>query len=78
MSNEGTCRTWDCKEFSAEDPPTSRVWKKRVDNFALGEGVLPASFKVLYDYDQEKETLLVDLVPVQLEEWRLLIQVSGG
>jgi len=39
---------------------------------------LPASFKVLYDYDQEKETLLVDLVPVQLEEWRLLIQVSGG
>jgi hypothetical protein len=60
MSNEGTCRTWDCEEFSAEDPPTSRVWKKRVDNFALGEGVLPASFKVLYDYDQEKETLLVD------------------
>ncbi|KAF9687934.1 hypothetical protein SADUNF_Sadunf02G0144800 [Salix dunnii] len=34
--------------------------EKRVDNFTLGEGVLPASFKVLYDSDQEKETLLVD------------------
>lgn len=34
--------------------------EKRVDNFTLGEGVLPASFKVLYDSDLEKETLLVD------------------
>ncbi|KAL9385289.1 hypothetical protein Peur_022299 [Populus x canadensis] len=51
-----------------------RVWKKRVDNFTLGEGVLPASFKVLYDYDQEKETLLVDFGASAMEEWRLLIQ----
>ncbi|KAJ6328814.1 hypothetical protein OIU76_005663 [Salix suchowensis] len=41
MSNEGTCRTCDFKEFSVE-------------------GILPASFKVLCDSDQEKETLLVD------------------
>ncbi|KAJ7007865.1 hypothetical protein NC653_006792 [Populus alba x Populus x berolinensis] len=42
-----------------KEPPEPGL-EKRVDNFTLGEGVLPASFKVLYDSDQEKETLLVD------------------
>lgn len=34
-------------------------WEKRIDNFTLGEGVMPASFKVLFDTHQ-KETLVAD------------------
>ncbi|GAV68120.1 Glyco_hydro_100 domain-containing protein [Cephalotus follicularis] len=53
-----------------KDPPESEIvknfllktlhlqgWEKRIDNFTLGEGVMPASFKVLYG---EKETLVAD------------------
>ncbi|XVF80251.1 hypothetical protein PTKIN_Ptkin15bG0056200 [Pterospermum kingtungense] len=35
-------------------------WEKRIDNFTLGEGVMPASFKVLYDGHRHKETLVAD------------------
>ncbi|XP_043710314.1 probable alkaline/neutral invertase F [Telopea speciosissima] len=35
-------------------------WEKRIDNFTLGEGVMPASFKVLYDSQRGKETLIAD------------------
>ncbi|KAJ8900539.1 hypothetical protein K2173_025316 [Erythroxylum novogranatense] len=35
-------------------------WEKRIDNFTLGEGVMPASFKVLYDPHREKEILVAD------------------
>ncbi|XWS46256.1 hypothetical protein CRYUN_Cryun14cG0049000 [Craigia yunnanensis] len=35
-------------------------WEKRIDNFTLGEGVMPASFKVLYDAHRQKETLVAD------------------
>ncbi|KAJ9556031.1 hypothetical protein OSB04_010645, partial [Centaurea solstitialis] len=35
-------------------------WKKTIDNFTLGEGVMPASFKVMYDSYQEKDVLKAD------------------
>ncbi|XP_020538319.1 probable alkaline/neutral invertase F isoform X2 [Jatropha curcas] len=35
-------------------------WEKRIDNFTLGEGVMPASFKVLYDSHRQKEILVAD------------------
>ncbi|KAM1068918.1 hypothetical protein ACFX13_000943 [Malus domestica] len=35
-------------------------WEKRIDNFTLGEGVLPASFKVLFDQHRKNETLVAD------------------
>lgn len=35
-------------------------WEKRIDNFTLGEGVMPASFKVLFDTFRQKETLVAD------------------
>ncbi|KAH1081058.1 hypothetical protein J1N35_020819 [Gossypium stocksii] len=35
-------------------------WEKRIDNFTLREGVVPASFKVLYDSHRQKETLVAD------------------
>ncbi|XP_047340285.1 probable alkaline/neutral invertase F [Impatiens glandulifera] len=37
-----------------------QAWEKKIDNFTLGEGVLPASFKVLYDTHRQKETLVAD------------------
>ncbi|KAJ0427542.1 putative beta-fructofuranosidase [Helianthus annuus] len=35
-------------------------WKKTIDNFTLGEGVMPASFKVMYESFQKKEVLKAD------------------
>ncbi|CAB4300676.1 unnamed protein product [Prunus armeniaca] len=35
-------------------------WEKRIDNFTLGEGVMPASFKILFDQYRGKETLVAD------------------
>lgn len=35
-------------------------WEKRIDNFTLGEGVMPASFKVQFDLHRQKETLVAD------------------
>ncbi|KAL6575616.1 Alkaline/neutral invertase cinv2 [Orobanche hederae] len=35
-------------------------WEKRIDNFTLGEGVMPASFKVIQDSDRHKEVLQAD------------------
>lgn len=35
-------------------------WEKRIDNFTLGEGVMPASFKVIYDPIRQKEVLQAD------------------
>ncbi|EEF37366.1 probable alkaline/neutral invertase F [Ricinus communis] len=34
--------------------------EKRIDNFTLGEGVMPASYKVLYDSHREKDILVAD------------------
>ncbi|KAF8379748.1 hypothetical protein HHK36_029196 [Tetracentron sinense] len=35
-------------------------WEKRIDNFTLGEGVMPASFKVFFDSHRGKEILVAD------------------
>lgn len=35
-------------------------WEKRVDQFKLGEGVMPASFKVLHDHERNFETIMAD------------------
>ncbi|KZV57685.1 hypothetical protein F511_03145 [Dorcoceras hygrometricum] len=35
-------------------------WEKRIDNFTLGEGVMPASFKVGHDPESNKEKLQAD------------------
>lgn len=35
-------------------------WEKRVDRFTLGEGVMPASFKVLHDPVRKTETVVAD------------------
>ncbi|XP_073152460.1 probable alkaline/neutral invertase F [Henckelia pumila] len=35
-------------------------WEKRIDNFTLGEGVMPASFKVGLDPERQKEILQAD------------------
>ncbi|KAK3007664.1 hypothetical protein RJ639_014306 [Escallonia herrerae] len=35
-------------------------WEKRVDQFKLGEGVMPASFKVLHDPVRNFETIIAD------------------
>ncbi|KAK9053053.1 hypothetical protein SSX86_029683 [Deinandra increscens subsp. villosa] len=35
-------------------------WKKTIDSFTLGEGVMPASFKVMYDSFQGKDVLKAD------------------
>ncbi|KAL3815143.1 hypothetical protein ACJIZ3_016411 [Penstemon smallii] len=35
-------------------------WEKRIDNFTLGEGVMPASFKVIPDPVRKKEVLQAD------------------
>nr|XP_010930813.1 probable alkaline/neutral invertase D [Elaeis guineensis] len=35
-------------------------WEKKIDRFKLGEGAMPASFKVLHDPDRKKETIIAD------------------
>ncbi|KAL1219977.1 Alkaline/neutral invertase CINV2 [Cardamine amara subsp. amara] len=35
-------------------------WEKRVDRFKLGEGVMPASFKVLHDPIRKTDTIIAD------------------
>ncbi|XP_020100101.1 probable alkaline/neutral invertase F [Ananas comosus] len=35
-------------------------WEKKVDRFKLGEGVMPASFKVLHDPIRKTDTLIAD------------------
>ena len=35
-------------------------WEKKVDRFKLGEGAMPASFKVLHDPVRKIETLIAD------------------
>ncbi|KAK9147231.1 hypothetical protein Scep_005988 [Stephania cephalantha] len=35
-------------------------WEKRIDNFTLGEGVMPASFMVMPDTERGKDTLIAD------------------
>lgn len=35
-------------------------WEKKIDRFQLGEGVMPASFKVLHDPARNTETLIAD------------------
>ncbi|KAJ8560206.1 hypothetical protein K7X08_004264 [Anisodus acutangulus] len=35
-------------------------WEKRIDDFKLGEGVMPASFKVLHDPVRKTDTIVAD------------------
>ncbi|CAL9062657.1 unnamed protein product [Musa banksii] len=35
-------------------------WEKKIDRFTLGEGVMPASFKVLHDAGRKTDTLIAD------------------
>ncbi|XP_019157484.1 PREDICTED: probable alkaline/neutral invertase B [Ipomoea nil] len=35
-------------------------WEKKIDRFQMGEGVMPASFKVLHDPVRDSETLIAD------------------
>lgn len=35
-------------------------WEKKIDRFQLGEGVMPASFKVLHCPERNTETLIAD------------------
>jgi len=35
-------------------------WEKKIDRFQLGEGVMPASFKVFHDPVRNHETLIAD------------------
>ncbi|KAJ7529423.1 hypothetical protein O6H91_15G049500 [Diphasiastrum complanatum] len=37
-----------------------QAWEKRIDNFTLGEGAMPASFKVLHDPVRKNDTLRAD------------------
>ncbi|KAL9234621.1 hypothetical protein vseg_009474 [Gypsophila vaccaria] len=37
-----------------------QAWEKRVDRFKLGEGVMPASFKVLHDPVRKTDTVVAD------------------
>ncbi|KAJ1686169.1 hypothetical protein LUZ63_017559 [Rhynchospora breviuscula] len=35
-------------------------WEKKIDRFKLGEGVMPASFKVLHDSNKKIDTIMAD------------------
>ncbi|KAH0469542.1 hypothetical protein IEQ34_001100 [Dendrobium chrysotoxum] len=35
-------------------------WEKRIDRFKLGEGAMPASFKVLHDSNRKTDTVVAD------------------
>ncbi|KAL5792209.1 hypothetical protein ACOSP7_000803 [Xanthoceras sorbifolium] len=56
-------------------------WEKRIDNFTLGEGVMPASFKVHFEKHPQKETLVADfggsaigrVAPVDSGFWWIII-----
>ncbi|XP_057867587.2 probable alkaline/neutral invertase F isoform X2 [Cryptomeria japonica] len=37
-----------------------QAWEKRIDCFTLGEGVMPASFKVLHDPVRDTDTMIAD------------------
>ncbi|KAL3679637.1 hypothetical protein R1sor_022593 [Riccia sorocarpa] len=37
-----------------------QAWEKRIDCFTLGEGVMPASFKVLHDPVRNSDTMIAD------------------
>ncbi|CAI5498669.1 unnamed protein product [Closterium sp. Naga37s-1] len=37
-----------------------QAWEKRVDVFTLGEGVMPASFKVMHDPNRGTDTMIAD------------------
>ncbi|KAJ0079734.1 hypothetical protein Patl1_23190 [Pistacia atlantica] len=48
--------------FASRDPMAEALNynQKRIDNFTLGEGVMPASFNVLLNSHKKKETLIAD------------------
>ncbi|XP_024523368.1 probable alkaline/neutral invertase B isoform X2 [Selaginella moellendorffii] len=37
-----------------------QAWEKRIDNFTLGQGAMPASFKVLHDPVRRTDTMVAD------------------
>ncbi|KAL3536690.1 hypothetical protein ACH5RR_000056 [Cinchona calisaya] len=59
-------------------------WEKRIDNFTLGEGVMPASFKVQYDQSRRKVVLEPDfggtaigrVAPVDSGFWWIILLKS--
>ncbi|KZV53468.1 beta-fructofuranosidase [Dorcoceras hygrometricum] len=42
-------------------------WEKKIDRFQLGEGVMPASFKVLHDPSRNTETFGVYGYPIEIQ-----------
>ncbi|KAK9108718.1 hypothetical protein Sjap_016778 [Stephania japonica] len=48
------------KNFILKTLRIQSSWEKTIDRFKLGEGVMPASFKVLHDTDKNYETLIAD------------------
>ncbi|URE22048.1 RING finger protein [Musa troglodytarum] len=53
-------------------------WEKKIDRFTLGEGVMPASFKVLHDPARKTDTLIADFGESAIGELHLLTLGSGG
>ena len=53
-------------------------WEKKVDRFQLGEGVMPACFKVFHDPVRNRETLIADFGESAIGRVSPLIQDSGG
>ncbi|EEF52721.1 beta-fructofuranosidase, putative [Ricinus communis] len=47
-------------DHSVEELNYNQSWEKRIDQFKLGEGVMPASFKVLHKPEKNIETLIAD------------------
>jgi len=55
--------------------------EKRIDNFTLGEGVMPTSFKVLYDLHRQNDILVADfggsaigrVVPIDSGFWWIIL-----
>ncbi|KAJ4869960.1 putative alkaline/neutral invertase B [Raphanus sativus] len=66
----GTIAAVDNSEEKLNYDQTLRLqsWEKKIDRFQLGEGVMPASFKVFHDPVRNHETLIADLVRARLEE----------
>ncbi|CAI0382703.1 unnamed protein product [Linum tenue] len=60
-------------------------WEKTVDHFKLGEGVMPASFKVIHKPEKNIETLIADfgetaigrVAPVDSGFWWIILLRRG-
>ncbi|XWS24874.1 hypothetical protein CRYUN_Cryun27aG0022500 [Craigia yunnanensis] len=56
-------------------------WEKNIDRFRLGEGVMPASFKLLHDPVRNNDTLIADfgesaigrVAPIDSRFWWIIL-----